>query len=139
MEQNPELIDRPDLTSQAAGAAFAAGLQRGTDDFNNAVKANFDTTLRRDEAQANPAMQATPQFFEPPPQPASSRPDRASIYSAPVSRQVPGTGYREPSPRQVKLSPIEQEIARGLKISDVEYAQGKLRLAREKATGERQQ
>lgn len=60
------------------------------------------------------------------------------MYAAPVSRREAG-GAREPSPRSVRLSALEQEIARGLKISDVEYAQGKLRLAREKATGERQQ
>jgi hypothetical protein len=38
----------------------------------------------------------------------------------------------------VKLSPIEQEIARNLGLSDVAYAEGKLAMQRRKASGELQ-
>jgi hypothetical protein len=54
-----------------------------------------------------------------------------------VSRRDAG-GYREPSPRSVKLSPAEQQIAAASGISDIEYARHKLRMEREKRSGERQ-
>jgi hypothetical protein len=38
----------------------------------------------------------------------------------------------------VKLSPIEQEIARNLGLSDVAYAEGKIRMMRAKSNGELQ-
>jgi hypothetical protein len=57
--------------------------------------------------------------------------------SAPVSRREPG-GPRELSPRQVKLSPLEQEMARNLGLTDTAYAEGKLRMLRAKANGELQ-
>jgi hypothetical protein len=130
---HPELIDRPEITQQAAAAALHAGLQRGTHDFNNAVKLNFDTMMGRVEAQATPA--ATPAFFQPPPSPAPERPDPASVYSAPPSRREAGS--REPaSPRQVKLSPAEQEVARNLGLSDLDYARQKLKLAQAKLAGD---
>lgn len=57
--------------------------------------------------------------------------------SAPVSRREVG-GPRELSPRSVKLSPIEQEMARNLGLSDVAYAEGKIRMLKAKANGELQ-
>jgi hypothetical protein len=51
--------------------------------------------------------------------------------SAPVSRGAIG-GYREPSPRQVKLT-VE---AAG--ITETQYAQGKLKMLRERASGQRE-
>jgi hypothetical protein len=86
-----------------------------------------------------PDKQPTPEFFAPPrsPAPSQERPGAASYVSAPVSRREVG-GPRELSPRQVKLSPIEQEIARNLGLSDVSYAEGKLRLQRAKANGDLQ-
>jgi hypothetical protein len=131
LEQNPELIDRPDVTSQAAAAALHAGLQRGTDEFNNAVKLNFDTLLGRAEAQA----QAGERFFQPRPVPATEPPGPAAFVSAPVSRREAG-GPRELSPRSVKLSPLEQEMARNVGISDAEYAKQKLVMMARKANGE---
>jgi hypothetical protein len=60
------------------------------------------------------------------------------MYAAPPSRQAPSTGYREPSPRSVRLSPEEQMIARASGISDIQYAEFKLKLEREKRDGTRQ-
>jgi hypothetical protein len=79
------------------------------------------------------AAQPTPAIFQPPPPP-----DRAAIYSAPVSRRDIG-GVREPSPSSVRLSPEEKEIAAVSGLSQVEYARHKLRLEAEKRRGERQQ
>jgi hypothetical protein len=57
--------------------------------------------------------------------------------SAPVSRGAIG-GYREPSPRQVKLTVEEQEIANAAGITETQYAQGKLKMLRERASGQRE-
>jgi hypothetical protein len=59
------------------------------------------------------------------------------MYSAPVSRRDAGTP-RELSPRSVRLSPAEQEMARASGISDTQYAEGKLKMLRAKANGELQ-
>jgi hypothetical protein len=137
LAQNPELIDRPDVTSQAAAAALHAGLQRGTDEFNNAVKVNFDRLMGRTEAQpAQPA--STPAFFAPEPSQRSPAPDRAAMYSAPVSRTASPGSPRERSPAQVWLTPAEIEMARIAGISEVEYARQRQRLEREKRDGTRQ-
>jgi hypothetical protein len=137
LREHPEMIDRDDLTRIASEEAEQHH-ERGTDAHRQATKENFDRHLAHSQAQAAAATQPAPAFFAPRPAPSPEAPDRAAMYAAPVSRREAG-GAREPSPRSVRLSALEQEIARGLKISDVEYAQGKLRLAREKATGERQQ
>jgi hypothetical protein len=133
LRERPALIDRPEITQQAVAAASRAGLERGSDDFHAAVENNFNTLMGRAEAQAAPAT--TPEFFSPPPARSPEPPGPASYVSAPVSRRAAGSTM-EPSPRSVKLSVLEQEIARNLGLSDVDYAQGKLRMMRAKANGE---
>jgi hypothetical protein len=56
--------------------------------------------------------------------------------SAPVSREVRSIGgSRSISPSQIRLSAEEREVAKLSNISEVEYAQNKLRLAQAKADG----
>ena len=98
----------------------------------DATRELFHKHLEATNAQAGAQI---PTFFQPPPAP--EQPGPASYVSAPVSRGAVG-GYREPSPSQVKLSPDELQIAAASGISATEYAKNKLRLAREKASGERQ-
>ena len=86
--------------------------------------------LQAPQAQA---AQPAPAFFAPRPAPVG--PGSASVYSAPPSRREAGS--REPQhPRQVKLTVLEQEMAPAIGPSDVAYAEGKLRLAREKQSGD---
>ncbi len=61
---------------------------------------------------------------------------RASIVSAPVSRETPssGTGQRQSS--KIRLTAEEQEMARVSGITDVEYAKQKQKLAQHKANGD---
>jgi hypothetical protein len=59
------------------------------------------------------------------------------MYAAPVSRSAVG-GYREPSPSSVRLSPAELEIAKAAGVTERQYAEGKLRLLKAKASGELQ-
>ncbi len=128
LRANPGMIDNPQLTVLAANEA-AQHHQRGTEAHRNATREIFHRHL-------TPAAQPTPAFFEPPPPPAP--PVQSAMYSAPVSRSVPSGGYREPSPSSVRLTHEEQETARMSGISDIEYAKNKLRMEREKASGERQ-
>jgi hypothetical protein len=59
--------------------------------------------------------------FVPRPPPPAPQPESGAMYSAPVSRQVQGGGYR-PSPSSVRLSAEQREAARMSGISEVEYA-----------------
>jgi hypothetical protein len=134
LSEHPEMIDRHDLTRAASDEAEQHH-ERGTESHRAATLEAF-RRLQGQQAQAQPAV-STPAFFQPPePSLSPATPDRAAIYSAPVSRTTSPGGYREPSPKSVRLSPIEQEIARNLGLSDVAYAEGKLRLQRAKANGE---
>ena len=143
LAENPQMVDLHDVTRVASEEAEQQGHERGTDAHRLATKEIFDRHVGHQQAQpaasVGPAAADPAGFFEPPEPsaPSPAAPDRAAMYSAPVSRREAG-GYREPSPRQVKLSPIEQEIARNLGLSDVAYAEGKIRLQRAKANGEMQ-
>jgi hypothetical protein len=124
-----------------------AGVARDLPDFNRIMETHFDALMQRAEAQMQaaaaqltPTAEPTPAFFEPPPSPPEPAPppeNRAHIVSAPVSRRDAG-GYREPSPSSVRLTPAELEVARSAGISTTEYARHKLRMEREKRSGERQ-
>ena len=67
--------------------------------------------------------QPTPKFFAPP---APRSPNPASRYSAPVSRDIPGSGTGQRNPGKVTLSPQEVEAARLSGISVEEYAKNKV-------------
>jgi hypothetical protein len=130
-----ELAAEPDLTRLASDEA-AQHHERDTDAHRAATLEAFHR-LQGQQAQTRTATDPAG-FFEPP-EPARSpaAPDRAALYSAPVSRTASPGSYREPSPRSVKLSPAEQQIAAASGISDIEYAKNKMRMLRERAAGER--
>jgi hypothetical protein len=146
LANNPEMVDFHDLTAYAANEA-AQQHQRGTAAHREATREVFYKHLvhLQEQAQAAAAPQAQPAavdpagFFQPRPAPPAQTPEshRAAIVSAPVSRRDIG-GPRELSPRHVKLTPEEQQIARASGISDVAYAEGKLRMMKAKANGELQ-
>lgn len=60
---------------------------------------------------------------------------RASIMSAPVSRESQGSGGQRPSATRITLTKEEKEYAAISGISEVEYAKQKQRLEKEKAAG----
>jgi hypothetical protein len=134
LESNPEMIDRHDVTVVAAEEA-AEHHQRGTDDHRRLTKEIFDQHLALQQATPAASAEPSPAFFAPGPAPAPAAPDRAAMYSAPVSRREAGSP-REQSPSSMKLSPAEVEIAKASGISDVEYARQKQKLAQAKASGE---
>ena len=140
LQERPQMVEFPMVTKAAYAATLQSGVERASPAFAETMEGNFAALLNQTQAQARPAATDPAGFFEPPPpsrSPATERPTAASYVSAPVSRREVG-GPRELSPRQVKLSPIEQEIARNLGLSDVAYAQGKIRLQRAKANGDLQ-
>ena len=132
LQQNPEMIDHPQLTGFAVSQAQQAGHQRGTKEFSDAVKKIFDANFNRLQGKAeDPAMQSTPKFFQPPPPPAA--PKEAHIVSAPVSRHVPGVTR----PRgRVTLSREEQEAARMSGLTLEEYAMQKRKYQDMRESGE---
>jgi hypothetical protein len=136
LQARPAMVQYPMITKAAYAATLQAGIERDSPDFAAAMEGNFASLLNR--AQARPAPAATPEFFRPPPAPSPARAEPSAMYSAPVSRQAPSGSLREPSPRQLKLSPEERQIAAASGISDVQYAQNKLRMLRERAAGERE-
>jgi hypothetical protein len=142
LERNPDLVDADRLTAFSANEALQQGHSRGSPEFFDAVKANFDRhliELQNQAQQTEQPMQETPKFFQPPPPPKPRTPP--SIVSAPVSREIPTGGPRpeyQQDPTKVHLSVAEREIARASGISEIEYARQKVRLEREKRDGLRQ-
>jgi hypothetical protein len=134
-QRNPEMIDHPQITGLAVNQAKQAGHQRGTDAHFDFVKKAFDANLAHLQAQANPDMQPTPQFFKPPPGPPTrSAPNPSALVSAPVSHSIPsGSGAR---PRgKITLTPTEVEAARVSGVSIEEYARQKSLYENMKADG----
>ena len=143
LHDNPMMVDADQLLAYSANEAKQQGHERGTEAFLPAVKDIFDTHLAhlqaqaQAEQQANPDMQPTPKFFQPPPPKPAPQP--APHYSAPVSRTVPGGGPRpefEQNPSRVHLSADEKIIAKNSGISEVEYAKQRIRMLGMKARGE---
>jgi hypothetical protein len=60
LEARPSMIDHPQITRQAVAAAEQSGLERGSDDFNNAVENNFNTLMGRDRRQPIPPGSSSP-------------------------------------------------------------------------------
>ena len=59
----------------------------------------------------------------------------ASYVSAPVTRDVGyALGDHEPRPDRVRLTAEERELCRDNKIDELEYAKGKLKLAKMKGS-----
>jgi hypothetical protein len=106
------------LTNYAVNQAAAEGHVPNSESHIRRSRELFEQHLRP-QAPA-PEPEPEPEFRPPPPLPPPQA-DRAAIYSAPVSRETAGTGYR-PSPSSTRLSVEQREAARLAGISEVEYA-----------------
>jgi hypothetical protein len=97
------------LASEAAAEARAAGIERDSPEFFQAVEEGFAKRLQAAEQPA-PA----PAFFapRPAPSPAPAAPDRSGMYSAPVSRGTPSGETGQRPVRTIRLTAEEQEYAR---------------------------
>jgi hypothetical protein len=137
LREHPELVLR--LTDLAGHQAAQQGHQPGSAEHTEAAKAIFHRNLAHLEhtaatpPPAAPAPQPTPEFFRPPPPPPE--PDRTAMYSAPPSRQTASNGYREDTPRSVRLSAEQREAARLAGIDEVTYARNWLRMKRGQSDG----
>ena len=107
-DQREDMMANQQQASEAAAEALAAGIERDSPEFFQAVEEGF--AKRLDALNQRAAEQPAPAFFAPKPSPAPERPGPASYVSAPVSRRE--VGSRGPvNPRQIKLTPEEQQIA----------------------------
>jgi hypothetical protein len=144
---NPHHLGNPALIHAAAQIAAQRGIPRNDPQFLQFVGQLLD--------QHHAAMMQAPAAPAPPPQmppmsppvthvdlekvetpegePESEHMD-AHFVSAPVSRNDSGHSI-EPqlTPSQVRLTPEERELCQINKISETEYAKGKLKLAKQKA------
>jgi hypothetical protein len=140
VQAHPELLEHPKLTEWAVAVALQHGYQRGTPDFLDVTKQLFDRQMAA-QANAAPATQQSepaapepphqvqeapmpnhPFHQRPPPPPPEPSEQSASIYSAPVSREASGGGYRQSSPSSVRLSPDQREAAKMSGVTETEYA-----------------
>jgi hypothetical protein len=160
IDDHPEMLAEPDRLSRAILDAHMANRPIDSDEFHEHVANAFriqhletaahntaslhhppgtlehhreaDATLDKLIADVND----TPKFFKPKPIPER---DRAAMYSAPVSREgttaTRGSGYLSDNPGRITLTAEERSIAKAIGQSDIDYARGKIELARRKAEG----
>jgi hypothetical protein len=104
------------LTNYAVNQAAAEGHVPNSESHIRRSRELFEQHLRPQAPEPEPEPE-----FQPPPPSLPPAPERAAIYSAPVSRETAGTGYR-PSPSSVRLSLAQREAAALAGVSEVEYA-----------------
>lgn len=130
LDQHPRMLDEPERLGAAILKAHQQNHEIDSDAFHNAVAENF----RLHHLEADP--QPEPEFYKPKPLPERRN---GAIFSAPVSREgttaTRGGDYDSNNPGRVKLSAQEKEICRALGQSEVDYARGKIELARRKSEG----
>jgi hypothetical protein len=136
-DSREDMMANQQEASEAAAEALAAGIERDSPQFFEAVEEGFAKRLdQRAAEQTTPAP--APAFFapRPAPSPAPAAPDRSGMYSAPVSRGTPSGETGQRPARTIRLTAEEREYARVAGISDVEYARQKQKLAQAKAAGD---
>jgi hypothetical protein len=139
LKQNPELADNWQLTYYCAHEATKRGHEPDSDAHRKATKEIFDRYVAEANKTKQLAEEPTPAFFQPEPPPAPRRPSgKASIVSAPVSRETPATRIYESEndPRSVHLSPDQVEAAKIAGVSTAEYARQLVRMQRMRANNE---
>jgi hypothetical protein len=143
LNNNPEMVDEPNMLEIATRAAHLAGHAADTDDFFSAVSSHFNKYSRPDDASkaediAEPVEAKINRYSEPS-EASSPRANSASMFSAPVSRETQANGsynsYGD-RPGRVTLSVAQKEAARFAGISEVDYAKGVLELRERKANGD---
>ena len=114
---------------EALGHFHHAAIHGGLIDATPEYFRFLEDQLAAFQQQQEPAMpQPTPEFFTAP------RPSRVA-YSAPVSRDVPTSNGRRPTPGKITLSPSEVEHARVSGLTPEEYAKQLLRYREALADG----
>jgi hypothetical protein len=133
LEENPALIDNPQITAEAARDALEQGLERGSDAFNQATLMAFNRRLNETRRQMEQPTRPAPIMA------AAPERDLSAIVSAPVSREAPSAGDGSRTRLgQVRLSAEERQFARQIGLSETEYAKQKQRLVSMQLSGEAQ-
>lgn len=128
---HPDLLSNSamaQIASMAVGTLAQRNIQRGSPEYESALGPMVEQMIASAKAMAAPP--ATPSA------PLATEPamERRIPVSAPVSRDVP-SGNFDGLPSKVTLSPAEREHARLAGISELVYAQNKLRLMQLKKSG----
>jgi hypothetical protein len=149
-QHQPQQLTAEQILQQTAYCAHQRatelGFQPNTPAHTTAAQRIFHAWLGTPESESATAHHPEPSAHHPEP-PAEEKPapffapstpaeesHRASIISAPVSREAPSSGgYRRSS--QVTLSREEKEYAKLSGVTEVEYAKQKQRLAEAKDAG----
>jgi hypothetical protein len=131
----PGFLDDHQIAMKALGEAHGQGLQEDSEEFHRAVKSHFERLTGKPLKPPSPAIEPSPsrapEFSELP-----DLPDRASLYSAPTSRETSATGFHSEGPsRTVRLSVAQKEAARFAGVSEKAYAEGLLELEQKKRDG----
>jgi hypothetical protein len=133
--EHPAMLENPGLLKLAAHAVGneGHGLEPHSREFFERVKNNFEKRIERFNApdDLSPSTEPTPKFFEVPKPKVRGNP---SMYSAPVSREVPGSNYQS-SPSRITLTVEQKDMARRLGQTELEYGLGLLDLQRKKSEG----
>jgi hypothetical protein len=130
---------QPRALSKALADITQQGLRRDDSaEFFQAVEERFNHHLQRKQKKAAAkAAGPTPEFFTPAPPEPAPQPPAGSIYSAPVSREVAGAGYRHESvPSRVTLTRDELQIAAASGLTPEEYARQKIKMLRMQQSGQ---
>ena len=101
LAQTPGAKDHIPALGHIHRAALDGGLVDTSPEYFRFMELQL-AALQAQQPEANPVMQPTPKFFQPPPPPAP--PKEAHFVSAPVSREVPTSDGRRPRGR-VTLKP----------------------------------
>jgi hypothetical protein len=163
LDSNPEMLDEPERLGKAILSAHQQGFEPDSHEFHAAVAANWrnhhlevaarntadlhhppgtpehkqETDAVLDKLISDVNNKPEPEFYKPKPTPERSR---SAMYSAPVSREgtmaTRGSGdYDGSNPSKIKLSAEEKSICKAIGQSEVDYARGKIELARRKSEG----
>lgn len=123
LAQTPGAKDHIPALGHIHRAALDGGLVDTSPEYFRFMESQL-AALQAQQPEANPVMQPTPKFFQPPPSPAP--PKEANFVSAPVSRSVPSSDGTRPRGK-VTLSLAEQEAARMSNLTLQEYAAEKIK------------
>ena len=139
---NPHHLGNPALIHAAAQIAAQRGIPRESPEFLHFVGQLLDQHYAASQVQPAPApMPLMPptthvdleKVETPAGEPESEHMD-AHFVSAPVSRGDSGHSIDpQLTPSQIRLTPEERDLCALNKISETEYAKGKLKLAKQKA------
>jgi hypothetical protein len=136
LRSNGSMVDAPAALEAAVAVAHGKGHEQDSPQYFDEIRDYFDRhNLRPQSAKTTDEELPAVKRKEAKVESDFDSPNRASMYSAPVSREAPGS-YGGDRPGVVRLSPAQKEAARYAGVSEASYAKGVLELRERKERGE---